>query len=1252
MKKRFTLFLTSAIFSFAFCQTIPNQEPNKTTNGKKEGAWVIWYNAKWKATNIKDSVAFYRKLNFIENKPKGIVNDFYKSGKKQWEGQLLSFDPEINEGIATWYFENGNKSSESFYKNGLKEGKEIRYYESGGKNANYFYINGNLNGKVETFFESGEKKVIGYYLNNERSGKWEWYKKDGTIDEIKDYDLPKPLAIKENSIFDKLYNSTYQEFADLIKNEKLNLNEKDENNATLLMHSVMYKDLDFVKLLIANGAKTENNLNKGLLCIDENCTGYYGNLTTIAAGENKLAILKYLIEELKIPIDDREFNNKTNENGWNALQTASYNGNINIIEYLIANGANINAQDKNGNTPLILACLNKQKDAAELLISLKADLTIINKAKNSFKDFAKNIVVYNYDFNPFQVYFDPNFEMFEPNCFDKEDFDNIKDLFENKLLNVTAKNKKALINKEALNEINSLFRKNIELDKWPELKCLNLNKVEKNKFPGLYKQFVIPVEFMQKSFGIVYLILNSRSMTQAGDSEKQSWFNLLPMMTDDQIFNLYSILISENNQLNVIEKKYESKKSEIKLKYLFKWVSSGYIKGQTATSNIDDFYDIQINNLKSLNNNLINFYNEKVELTANDNYDQRNNETNNYLKKEIISKSSTEKYELNKLYNLILTINQSSLNKDKLLTVDDPDYFQKSQSMLFFELNNTEVMYNLRNRNFNMSWVSDKKTVFNIKDFCKIPSNVSTNLFNTDQKTQSAYFLDKVKDSESLLKSNESKLIEWISLKEKVNNLTLNKLLENRVSSIKYYTLDDIKRNLSKSEVAIEFMVLTDKISKNEEYYALIQLPNEDIVKAIKLCNKKDLDLVYDPQSMVATYKNSKLYDLIWNPIEDIIKDYSTIYYTTDGFLNKINLGLLKQDNSYLFQSKKMIRLTSTSKLIEEKEELTDNYSINNISLFGGIDFKNLKKESRDIGIEIGDFGSIEGTKKEIKSIATIMEEKNVQTFSNENATKNTFIDFQNTKPDVIHFATHGFYIPKQERNATIGLEVIACGNRFFIIAPSKIDDRTEYEKYIGAEILEIKDINNKILDFKTNSVESFYASLTGNSNDILYVKIKKADQSEVIITVERMVTDNYKPSQSINKYAASEDPMIRAGLALYGANDKLNDDGIITAHEISRLNLPTTKLVVLSACNTAIGDNINSEGVYGLIRAFKMAGVKNLLITYWSIPDEQTVLFMQYFYNNLKTGKSPREALNYARTKMIEDGYLISTWGAFDIIR
>lgn len=153
------------IANTVFCQNIPDLKPNQTINGKKEGAWIFWYNAKWKPTTLKDSVAYYRKITFKEDKPIGIVNDFYKSGQKQWEGKLISVEPEVNEGKCTWYYENGNKSSVVNFVNGLKEGEEISYYENGNiyeKGVNY---KGFRFSEWIKFSISGQQGKIQYGMN-------------------------------------------------------------------------------------------------------------------------------------------------------------------------------------------------------------------------------------------------------------------------------------------------------------------------------------------------------------------------------------------------------------------------------------------------------------------------------------------------------------------------------------------------------------------------------------------------------------------------------------------------------------------------------------------------------------------------------------------------------------------------------------------------------------------------------------------------------------------------------------------------------------------------------------------------------------------------------------------------------------------------------------------------------------------------------------------------------------------------------
>lgn len=115
----------------------------------------------------------------------------------------------------------------------------------------------------------------------------------------------------------------------------------------------------------------------------------------------------------------------------------------------------------------------------------------------------------------------------------------------------------------------------------------------------------------------------------------------------------------------------------------------------------------------------------------------------------------------------------------------------------------------------------------------------------------------------------------------------------------------------------------------------------------------------------------------------------------------------------------------------------------------------------------------------------------------------------------------------------------------------------------------------------------------------------------------------------------AYANPLIRSGLALAGANriseGVTEDDGILTALEVSGMDLQGTYLVVLSACESALGELRTGEGVFGLRRAFSMAGARNVLMSLWSVDDESTAEQMKTFYKNLQS-MEPADALRHSQ--------------------
>ncbi|GAK60191.1 kinesin light chain-like protein [Candidatus Vecturithrix granuli] len=136
------------------------------------------------------------------------------------------------------------------------------------------------------------------------------------------------------------------------------------------------------------------------------------------------------------------------------------------------------------------------------------------------------------------------------------------------------------------------------------------------------------------------------------------------------------------------------------------------------------------------------------------------------------------------------------------------------------------------------------------------------------------------------------------------------------------------------------------------------------------------------------------------------------------------------------------------------------------------------------------------------------------------------------------------------------------------------------------------------------------------------------------------------------------ENPLLRSGIVLSGANKSFEDEqdeGIITAEKILGLKLRGTDMVVLSACETGLGDVQIGEGVYGLRRTFMQVGAKSLVMSLWSVPDQETQELMVQFYKNILSGKMNRcQALRQAALQQMQivkeryDSPHPFYWGAF----
>lgn len=214
--------------------------------------------------------------------------------------------------------------------------------------------------------------------------------------------------------------------------------------------------------------------------------------------------------------------------------------------------------------------------------------------------------------------------------------------------------------------------------------------------------------------------------------------------------------------------------------------------------------------------------------------------------------------------------------------------------------------------------------------------------------------------------------------------------------------------------------------------------------------------------------------------------------------------------------------------------------------------------------------------------------------------------------------------------------------------------------------------INYTDLSFTIQEVQGIKKILSSKHPEIKVTLVTRDSASETAIRSLQKLRPNlihlathgyYYPTSNFNLSnliteiypGANLNPMLRSGIVLAGANNNSNtnkeNDGFLSAQEIAQMNLSNLNLAVLSACETGLGEIIGSEGVFGLQRAFKLAGAKSLIMSLWKVPDEQTSELMSHFYKNYMKGMTKSFALKEAQLTIKLKYKNPFYWGGFILL-
>ena len=547
-----------------------------------------------------------------------------------------------------------------------------------------------------------------------------------------------------------------------------------------------------------------------------------------------------------------------------------------------------------------------------------------------------------------------------------------------------------------------------------------------------------------------------------------------------------------------------------------------------------------------------------------------------------------------------------------LLLERDPNVVDKLKS---FNLNNIDKVVQI----FSNFSESEREVFWNqISSNIVLLNNWALSIFDTNDLSQSAYnialfsknmLINSGRLLENAVKQDNGKIkdeyLVMQQLKEKLSNKGLSidsinshirmisQLEKQIISGIpnfedklkqQFKSYNDVRSSLLDNDVAIEFIYLPDITSFDKvslSYGALILKKNDDSPKFVRLCSEEELKGILCIDDSKKKIDPNAIYSL-----ED-----RTLYQMLWANIEP----MISEGLNVFYSPVGLINRINLSAISDGMKQLGDRYNLFEVSTTAVVNESDLNTIGKGANVAI--YGDVDYN-EDIEKMNEVAQA------------------YKSYSPGLL--AT---------RSINRGTWEMLPGTK------SEIDSISSIVSFNG--------LSSQVYN-RENANEESFKSLNGKPIDIIH------------IATHGFYFPDRKTNQSfffnnLGSYTNRDYSMLYSGLLFAGANNawsgkeisKEVEDGILTAEEISHIDLSKTNLVVLLACETGLGDVDKVNGVMGLQRGFKRSGVKSVLMSLWKVDDEATKILMVEFYRNLMNGKTKLQSLKDAQKylRQIENG-------------